>query len=647
MLHLKGITYTVGDRELLRNIDLVIPDNKRFALIGANGAGKTTLLKIIAGELPTQGGVILRSTKYRIGYLPQEEILLESNNILHYILKGREDLLDLEEQIQQLRHELSDSASNPSHIGDKLATLEHQFEHLGGYKLESDAKAILAGLGFKVSDYERPIQELSGGWRMRVYLARLLLQQPNLLLLDEPTNHLDLASLEWLEDYLQNCFGSIVVVSHDRFFIDRIAQEIFELKFGKLNYYAGNYHFYEEQKLKNKQLLYKKAEHLKKEKQKQQEFIDRFRYKNTKARQVQSRIKMLENLEDIDIEPEEQQLSFQLSVTTSSYKDVLVIENMSFRYAEEWVFSDVNFALYRGQKIALVGDNGAGKTTLTRLIVKQRTPQRGRITLGQRVNIGYYAQHQLDALDINSTVYQAVADSVANSQLPNIRTVLGLFGISGDDVYKKIGVLSGGEKARVSLTKILLSPVNFLIMDEPTNHLDIRSREALENALATYDGTLILISHDRYFLDKIVEKVVEIRHGQFFEYAGNYTDYLQKRGERSIDLRSEQQISKGSKKAKDNKRKEAEARQAISKKRNELQQTIFQLEASIEELEKRKSEVEALLADPESYKKNEFAASLTKEYHQVKDKIESDVREWELTQEELEKLLENANISCR
>lgn len=641
MLHLKGITYQVGDRELLHNIDLVIPDGKRYALIGANGAGKSTLLKLMTGELALQAGFILRPNNFMIGYLPQEVLTFEFDDILHYILTGRNDLLELEAKIHKLRQELTRSTLKTSQIGERLATLEHQFEHLGGYKLESEAKAILAGLGFKVSDYHRRMDELSGGWRMRVYLARLLLQQPHLLLLDEPSNHLDLTSLEWLEDYLQSFSGSIIVVSHDRFFIDRVANEIYELHLGKLNFYAGNYIFYEEQKAKNRRMLVKKADQLKKEKQKQQGFIDRFRYKNTKARQVQSRIKMLQAMEDIEIEQEEQQLNFQLSVDTPSYKDVLVIENMSFRYNESWVLSEVNLALYRGQKIALVGENGAGKTTLTRLMVEQLAPQTGRITLGQRVQIGYYAQHQLETLNIHSSAYQAVADSVANSQLPNIRSALGLFGLSGDDVLKKIGVLSGGEKARVSLTKILLSPANFLIMDEPTNHLDIRSREALENALINYNGTLILISHDRYFLDKIVKKVVEIKSGQCFEYEGNYTDYLQKKKEEQVIPAVEQVTLTGSKKSREDKRKAAEARQSISKKRNELQQTIEQLESSVEQLEKRKAEVEVLLADPDSYKRNNFAASLTREYHQIKEKIDTDMQEWERAQEELTKLLEN------
>ncbi len=639
MLHLKGISYTIGERELLRYIDFIIPEGKRIALVGANGAGKTTLLRIITNEIQAEAGTILKPNDYQIGYLPQEEITLETRRILDFVLQGRSDVLDLEKQITTLRAELSTATHHPK-IAEKLGTLEHQFEHAGGYRLESEAKAILTGLGFASGDFDRDLLEFSGGWRMRVYLARLLLQRPNLLLLDEPTNHLDLSSLEWLEDYLTSFPGSIIIVSHDRFFIDRIAQEICELRFGRLYAYAGNYHFFEAQKEKDRQMLLKKSEQLQKERQKQQEFIDRFRYKNTKASQVQSRVKMLEKMEDVELESEEHDFSFDLSVDTASYKDVLSIRNMFFRYAENWVLSDVNLDLYRGQKVALVGDNGAGKTTLTRLIVDQLEPQRGSIDIGQRVSIGYYAQHQVDALDVSATIYDEVSNTVASSQIPHVRNILGLFGLRGDDVFKKIGVLSGGEKARVSLAKILLSPVNFLIMDEPTNHLDMRSKEALEHALIKYDGTLVLISHDRYFLDKIVQKVIELKDGRLKLYEGNYSDYLNKKKQQQLlanQLERESETSGW--KSRENKRKQAEARQAISKKRNELQKIIETSEHIIERLEARKQEVERLMAHPDSYKDGDVAATLTKEYHQIKSDIDEHYAAWENAHDELTALL--------
>ncbi|MBN1464185.1 ABC-F family ATP-binding cassette domain-containing protein [candidate division KSB1 bacterium] len=638
MLHLKAITYSIGERELLRQLDWIISPGQRVALIGANGVGKTTLLRIMTGELSLQSGTIMKPKEYRIGYLPQEAIDLEPNAILDSVLQGRSDVVELERKIERLRAELAESA-DALQLGETLGRLEHQFEHAGGYKLESDAREILAGLGFKKLDYHRPIQEFSGGWRMRVYLARLLLQQPHLLLLDEPTNHLDLAALEWLEEYLSDFSGSIVIVSHDRFFIDRIASEICELRAGELRHYAGNYHFYEQQRMKDRDLLAKRAEQLQKEKQKQQIFIDRFRYKNTKATQVQSRIKRLQKMAEIEPESIDQQLDFQLAIDAPSYKDALTIEELAFRYAEEWILQHIHLRIYRGQKIALVGDNGAGKTTLTRLMVGQLTPQHGSIVYGHRVSIGYYAQHQVDALNIDSTAYDEVSSAVSPQQLPNIRNILGLFGLRGDDIYKKIAVLSGGEKARVSLTKILLSPVNFLIMDEPTNHLDMRSKEALENALMQYNGTLILISHDRYFLDKIVSKVIELHDGVLTEYEGDYTAYLEKRRQRYALSEDEDNSPKNSKKSRDERRRQAQARQAVSKRRNELKQAIEKYENLIDGMEKRKIELERLLSDPLSYKSSESAASFTKEYHQIKDTIELNLDAWGVAQQQLQELL--------
>ena len=640
MLHLKEISYSIGERQLLHDLDLTLSDGKRVALIGANGVGKTTLLRIINGDISDHEGTILKPNQYTIGYLPQEEIAIDAASIIEFVLQGRKDLLDMQKRMQALRTEMAESPDAARQLGDALGSLEHQFEHLGGYKLDSDARAILAGLGFDNADLDRDIYEFSGGWRMRVYLARLLLQHPDLLLLDEPTNHLDLSSLEWLEMYLQSFSGSMIIVSHDRFFIDRLAQEICELRGGCLHFYAGNYHFFEQQKAKERQLLLKKAEQTHKEREKQQAFIDRFRSKNTKASQVQSRIKMLEKLPDIETESEQGDLDFKLSVSVPSYKDVLHIKNMSFRYAKNWILSNVNLELYRGQKIALVGDNGAGKTTLTRLIVGQLEPQQGSIQVGTRVSVGYYAQHQIDALNVNATAFDEISSSVDAAQIPQIRNILGLFGLRGDDIFKKISVLSGGEKARVSLAKILLSPVNFLIMDEPTNHLDLRSREALERALAMYDGTLILISHDRYFLDKLVHKVIEIQDAALCAFEGNYSDYLVKKTKREQE-RLPTTVSKadGAKKSKEEKRKAAHARQAISKQRNDLLQSIQQSEHLIENLEKRKSDLERLLAEPDSYKSQESAASLTKEYHQIKKDIERHLENWEQAHEELEQLL--------
>jgi len=648
MLQIKELYYSIGNRDLLAGVNWSIHPGKRAALIGPNGAGKTTLLRILNGEIEHKSGSIIKPKEFRIGYLPQEEIALQEGTVLQTVLQGQKKVIRLEEKIYKMRLELETGDQHHENIWQKLGELEHQYEALDGYRLESNAKAILSGLGFAEAEFHRLLSELSGGWRMRCYLARLLLQQPNLLLLDEPTNHLDLLSLEWLEQYLFSFPGSIIIVSHDRYFIDRLADEIFELDRGRMEHYAGNYHFYEKEKLQRLELQYKKYEEQTAEIERQQRFINRFRSKATKAVQVQSRIKKLEKMERIKLPPARvRKLDFKLQVANTSYKDVLKIENMSFRYDKDWVLRNVNLNIYRGEKIALVGVNGAGKTTLTRLISGQLVPQEGSIALGNRVLIGYYAQHQVDTLDLEATVYDEIAATVANSLLHRVRNVLGIFQLRGDDVFKKIKVLSGGEKARVSLAKILLSPVNFLIMDEPTNHLDMASKEALEDALVGYDGTLLLISHDRYFLDKIVSRVVEIKDHSVRVYEGNYSDYLKKRQQQqnvAAEIEKKLIAMTPRKKSKEEKRREAEARQLVSKERNRLQSEIDALEERIEELENRKKEIEDDLVRPQTYQDGELAARLQKEYQNVKNELEELFKAWEKTQNDYEKLLEQLKV---
>ena len=642
MLQIKDLHYAVAARELLAGINWIIQPDQRVALIGPNGAGKTTLLKILTGEIRYQVGTINKPKGYRIGYLPQEEIAVGRGTILETVLEGEKQLIELENKIAELHQALDSAGENHSKILKQLGNLEQQYEARQGYQLEATAKSILSGLGFSEDDFNRPLAEFSGGWKMRAYLSRLLIQNPDLLLLDEPTNHLDLQSLEWLEQYLLNFPGSMVVVSHDRFFIDRLAQEIYDLDRGKLEYYPGNYHFYEQQKLEREEQLRKKHEEVKAERERQQRFIDRFRYKATKAAQVQSRIKRLEKLEEIELPPPPQRFNFKLIVKVHSYKDVIQFENMSFRYDNEWVLENINLNIYRGERIALVGANGAGKTTLTRLIAGELKPQIGSIAIGNRTTIGYYAQHQVDALDLNAKVYDEVAAEVSTNALPRIRDVLGVFQLRGDDAFKPIEVLSGGEKARVSLAKILLSPVNFLMMDEPTNHLDMASRDALEQALSDYDGTLLIISHDRYFLDKLVHRVIEIKDHQIKQYEGNYSDYLAKReSEQRKEVKSKHKprILTSNKKTKEQKRLEAETRQAISKDRNRLTKEIESIEIQIEQLEKRKVEIENQMANPGTYQNSGLAISLPYDYTRVKDELQACYDQWEKAQVDLEEIL--------
>jgi len=643
MHQIKNLNYSIGERKLLDGVSWAVQPGQRVALIGPNGAGKTTLFRIITDEIEAHSGTMLKPKGFRIGYLPQEEIVVQGDILLQTVLEGQKEILNLEKKIKELHAALNSSSLEKEILLDQLGTAEHRFEALGGYRLETEAKTVLSGLGFSEEDFSSLLSNLSGGWRMRAYLARLLIQKPDMLLLDEPTNHLDLPALEWLEQYLLQFSGSVVVVSHDRFFIDRLVRGIYELDRGQLVFYSGNYHAYEKQKRQREELLRKKWEELREEKKRQERFIERFRYKNTKASQVQSRIKHLEKMESIEIPPPPRRLDFNIAVEIHSYKDVLKIEDMFFRYEKDWVLEGLDFHVSRGEKVALVGVNGAGKTTLTKLITGQIFPQKGRVDLGKRTQIGYYAQHRIADLDLESTVYDEVLKTAADKHILRIREVLGVFLMSGDDVTKKIKVLSGGEKARVSLAKILLSPVNFLIMDEPTNHLDMPSVEALESALDKYKGTLLMISHDRYFLDKLVHRVAEVKDRHLEEYTGNYSYYLEKRNIKSERKNQTENIAIPkivSRKTKEQKRTEAESRQAVSKRRNRLQKEVDSLELKINTLEAKKIEMEQSLAKPETYKDSASSVALQKEYASIKKELKKLYENWESARLELEDLLD-------
>lgn len=649
MLQLKDIHFSIGDLKLLNGVEWSIPKGKRNGLLGPNGAGKTTLLRIISGEIEPDKGHVLKPKKYNIGYLPQEEVDVKGGILLNSVMKSCEEIHTLERKITDL-HDILDSNHQPNdRLLKQLGEYEQKYEAAGGYNLENRARAVLSGLGFEKKDLNRCFSEFSGGWRMRAHLARILLQEPDLLLLDEPSNHLDLPSLEWLEQYLLEFSGTIVIVSHDRFFIDQLVQNIYELNHGKLDYYAGNYSYYEKEKKKREELLEKKIENQKSEISRQEEFIQRFRYKKTRAAQVQSRIKKLEKMERIEKPSRVKKVSFNLSAGVRSYKDVLKIKDLYFKYHKDWILEGLNLHVLRGDKIALVGENGAGKTTLTRLIAGKLKPQKGTIELGKRTHIGYYAQHQAFDLNDKAAVFEEVADSVSTNNILKIREALGLFQFSGDDVNKNISVLSGGEKARISLVKILLSDVNFLIMDEPTNHLDIMSLEALEEALKNYNGTLMVISHDRFFLDKLVSRVVEIKDKKINQFIGNYSYYLEKRtlgqesNKKSV-LKKDNKMKVKKIKTKEQKREEAEKRQRISKERNRLEIAINDKEEKIERLEDRKKEIENLFCLKETHKNGKYVASLQKELGEIKKELKELYNVWEEKKTSLEQLLKQSRI---
>jgi ATP-binding cassette subfamily F protein 3 len=646
MLQVRNLRYSIGERTLLSSVDWNLQPEKRFALVGPNGSGKTTLLRILTGEMESQGGTIIKPRNFSIGYLPQEEIVMGKGTVLENALAGIPEIQRLENKIHGLHTALEADPKN-STLLEKLGRLEQRYQDLGGYTQENTAKKILSGLGFEESQIHGDFLILSGGWCMRVYMARLLLQNPDLLLLDEPTNHLDIPSMEWLEQYLLNYKGSIVIVSHDRFFIDRLAHEIYELDHGEFTRYRGNYHFYEKQKRGKIRLLQKKREEQTVERERITRFINKYRSDKRRASQVQSRIKMLEKMETIELPPVQRRLDFSLHVETPSYKDVLTMENMSFRYNRDWILKNINLQIARGDKIALVGINGAGKTTLTRLITGELNPQQGILQLGKRVKIGFYAQHQIQALHPDNTLFDEVASTASAGHMARIRQVLGLFQFGDDEIDKKIKVLSGGEKARVSLAKLLLSPVNFLIMDEPTTHLDITAREALEEALENYGGSLLLISHDRYFLDKLVSRVIELKYGSLDEYSGNYSYYLWKRSqERDAPTEQTEEVSireqgTAGRKTKEQKRLEAETRQEVSRERTRLTKTLERIEKDIAYSEAQFKEMESKLADPETYKNGTDIARLNRDYAELKRRIEEMYKTWESHRLKLDNLLQS------
>lgn len=652
MIYIKNLFYSVGDRNLLNGLDWVIKPNKRIGLIGPNGAGKTTFFKLLTKQIESTSGEILIPKGTSIGYLPQEEIQFEPKSILDIVLEGHEEITLIEDEMHSMQSRLKEK--HDIKLIEQFGKLQDRYNLLGGFQLEASAKKVLSGLGFSEESFDRSIYEFSGGWRMRVHLARLLLQKPDFLLMDEPTNHLDLHSLEWLEEYLLTFPSTIILISHDRLFLNRLANEIAELDNGRIFTYAGNYNYYEIKKKEQEEQLLKQFESQKAERERLQKFIERFRYKATKAAQVQSRVKILEKMDVIEIPEKTSKFTFNIKADIKSFNDVLTINDISFSYDKTPLFNHFDFTVVRGEKIALVGNNGEGKTTLTKLINGNLKPLDGLLKLGQNVTIGYYAQHQTDALDINKSIFEEVEITAATSFRTRLRDILGLFRFHGDDIFKPIKVLSGGEKARVSLAKILLSPCNFLIMDEPTNHLDMASKEALEIALQGYDGTLMIISHDRYFLDRLVSRVIELKGQKLYDYPGNYSYYLEKRKLLTVTEEAFNHVSSQGvpaenalRKKKEQKRLEAEARKSISKERSALLERIEAIELQLDETVKKKIEMDTMLSDPLTYNNPEKIKILKIEYSQLENLIINLENEWEEKHARLENLLESVQLTSK
>jgi ATP-binding cassette subfamily F protein 3 len=540
MIHLTNVTKQYGSKVLYQGASLQIRPGDKIGLVGPNGAGKTTVFRVIMREEGIDSGDVNIAEKLVIGYFSQDVGEMAGRSALEEVKAGAGRISLLAEQITKIEKQLQDSAENPidddemTALLEKYGDLQLEFEQRGGYDLDSRAKAILTGLRIGPDDYDRPVETFSGGWKMRIALAQILALNPDVLLMDEPTNHLDLESIVWLEEWLVGFKGALVMTSHDRDFMNRIVGRIIEVANKAITTYSGNYEFYlREREIRKDQLL---AAHQKQQDMlaKEEEFIARFAARASHAAQVQSRVKKLEKIDRIEIPAEEKTVQFEFPTAPRSGNDVIKVENLAKSWtlengAVKNVFSGVSGVVRRLDKIAVVGVNGAGKSTLLKTVCGQVEPTSGVVSLGANVQVGYFSQYSLDVLNPNKTIYDEVHDRIPTSTIGFVRNLLGAFLFSGDDVYKKISVLSGGEKSRVVLATILAQPVNLLILDEPTNHLDIRSREVLLKSIQNFEGTVLLVSHDRHFLRSVATRVFEVDHGELRVFEGNYEYYVNKK----------------------------------------------------------------------------------------------------------------------
>jgi ATP-binding cassette subfamily F protein 3 len=529
LIQLSELTKSFGDRVLLDRVTWQIGDGDRVGLCGPNGAGKTTLLKILAGLEEPDSGTVVKPAALTIGYLPQDGLTHTGRTLFEEAASAFQPLLDLKAEMHEIEHRLGDTSvplDEHEALLVRYSELQDRFRLADGYQMDLRIATVLRGLGFTDADHARPAETFSGGWQMRIALAKLLLGRPNLLLLDEPTNHLDLDARNWLEEYLTAYPYAVILVSHDRYFLDAVVTRITDLNLRTLTDYVGNYSKYVEQRDAMLDRLRQAKRDQDEEVARVKLFVDRFRYQATKAAQVQSRIKLLEKVVPIEVPPERKRIHFTFPPCVKSGRTVLELTHVRKAYGDLVVFGDANLHIERGDRIALVGPNGAGKSTLMRMLSGEEAPDRGARTVGHQVVTEYFAQDEAARLDPALTVYETLQAGSATDMVPAIRNILGGFLFSGDDVYKKVAVLSGGERTRLAVARMLLRPSNTLLLDEPTNHLDLDSKDVLLEALEDYGGTLIIVSHDRYFIEKLATKIIEVGHGEAIVYPGTYAEFL-------------------------------------------------------------------------------------------------------------------------
>ncbi len=633
LVQLEGVAKAYAGQGLFRDLDWRIAPGERIGLVGPNGAGKTTLCRILAGLEEPDAGRVSRARGATVGYLPQEVAGSVGRSVLVEALSGFAEVWQLEREMEEVAASLAalPSPTLTAHYGE----LQHRFEAAGGYRLEAEGRAVLSGLGFASADLHRPLTEFSGGWRMRAALARLLLLKPTLLLLDEPTNHLDLPSLAWLEDFLAGYDGTVVVVSHDRYFLNRMVSSIAELGPEGLALYPGIYDDFLVEREAGRELREARARNQAKRIAEVERFIERFRSKATKARQVQSRIKMLERLERIELGPRARRIHFTFPAPPRTGRLVASLRGVHKAYGGTVVYAGVDVDVERGERVALVGANGAGKSTMLRMLAGVLPFERGERTLGAHVTVHYYAQHQLDALAPERTVLEELAAAAPEAGHTRLRTVLGSFLFSGDSADKKVAVLSGGEKARVALAKMLIRPAALLCLDEPTNHLDLASREVLEDALAAFAGTIVLISHDRYFINRIATRVVAIADGRLTSYLGDYDDYLAAQAREGADRGRATSAAPARPAPPPERDGRRGGKPRVSREVREIRRRLEEVEGQIHALEARLDQLGRALADPALYADGERARAVALERKSAEERVAWLLREWEALSEAL------------
>lgn len=636
MISIGNLSYYLGSRVLFKNASYHIKPKAKIGLIGLNGTGKSTLLKLIVGDLKPDEGDISKSKDCTIGFLNQDMLSFQSDeSILSVAMSAFKEAINVQHQMDKVLHQMETAYEDK--LVDKLTKLQEKFETLDGYTLQSKAEEVLEGIGFSTADLSRPLREFSGGWRMRVILAKLLLEKPSLLMLDEPTNHLDLPSIQWIEDYLKSYEGGVIVVSHDRQFINNTASTIVEVTGGGLVGYTGNYDSYIEEKTMRNELQKNAFENQQQKIRQTERFVERFRAKATKAKQVQSRVKALERMDVIeDVIDEAAKVNFKFNFGQKSGRHVCILENVSKSYPEINILSKASATIERGDKIALIGANGKGKSTLLRIINGSEKIE-GKVAPGYNVIPSFYAQHQLEALNIQNEILDELKQFGTSKSEQELRSVLGCFLFSDEEVFKKIKVLSGGEKSRVALAKTLISEANFLLLDEPTNHLDIQSVNILTQALNQYEGTFVVVSHDRQFVSDIANKIWYIEDQEIKEYPGTYNEFKWWRAKQEANGSSRKEQSKQiikPEKEKVEKKKSNPNQNELSKLKKELSK----IESQIESEEEKKSKLEDELANPENFSDSVKLDTLNQAYEAIVLSLNEQNDRWEVVGLQIEAL---------